>query len=221
MEFIFGIVVGIIASVVVVALALWWVLRKSVETPIPELPALDGQPAVMVMLIEPFLNRQLREALSTETDEVEHRAYMATQERLPLDLKLVDASLDVQTGRRARFTAELTASALGLKVSVRPITSMYFVPQGGRVKIMITNVEIGGFHVPRVLFDRFANEVVATAEAKMNHSLLQLQQDTGVQLADLETTEDLLILKFAEIKIPSPLPRPALVEGEAIVGGSA
>ena len=83
-------------------------------------------------------------------------------------------------------------------MQVRPIADLLFGLQDGRVRIAVTGVQIAGFTVPRVLIDGFVNQVAATAEAKLNHSLSQLQQDTRVQLSAIETTEELLILKFVE-----------------------
>ena len=192
MDFLLGILLGIALTLVVIGVGMWVLLRRSTSAPLPEMPSFEGEPAVMVMMVEPFLNQQLREALSAETN-----AEFSNPDAPPFKMQLNDATLDVQTGGRAKFYAQLTFSAWQLQLQVRPVVEMVFGLQNGRVKIGVNTVQVAGFNVPRALIDRFANQVVAASEAKLNHSLLQLQQDTGVQLAQIETTEDLLILKFA------------------------
>lgn len=215
MEYFIGIVIGIALTLVVLGIAVSLVIRRSASAPLPEMPRLDGEPAVMVMMIEPFLNHQLREALASEMQNVTRfgetvkpapmaapgaaaGGAKAEPKPAPFKIKLNDATLDVQTGRRAKFYAQLTLSAWTFPVQVRPVADMVFVLHEGRIKIFVTNVQVGGFNVPRALVDRFVSDVVNTAEAKLNHSLLQLQRDTHVQLALIETTEDLLVLKFVE-----------------------
>lgn len=210
MEFTLGVLVGVAFTLLVLGVGVLLLLQRSVNMPLPAMSALEGEPAVMVMMIEPFLNHQLRDALAAET-EPDPKGF--TDGRIPrnasrenpsslkparVKIKLNDAMLDVQTGQRARFYAQLTVTAWNFPVPLRPIADMAFGLQDGRVKITVTGVQLGGFNVPRALVDRFVSEVVNASEAKLNHSLLQLQQDTGVQLANIETTEDLLILKFVE-----------------------
>lgn len=194
-EFVLGILVGIVLTFVGIGVGVWVLLRRSASAPLPEMPTFEGEPAVMVMMIEPFLNHQLREALNAEAN-----AEFSAASSAPFKMKLNDATLDVQTGRRAQFIAQLTITAWRFDVQLRPIAEMVFGLQKGRVKIGVTNVQVAGVNVPRALIDRFVSDVVTTAEAKLNHSLTQLQRDTGVQLTEIETTEDLLILKFAEPK---------------------
>ena len=195
MEFTIGVLVGAVLTLLILVVSFWLLLRRSANAPLPPMPTFPGEPSVMVMMIEPFLNHQLREALAAEavleTAELE-------QKTSRLKIKLNDATLDVQTGQRARFYAQLTLTAWSFPVQLRPIADMAFGLQDGRVKITVTGVQLGGFNVPRALVDRFVTQVVETSEAKLNHSLMQLQQDTGVQLAAIETTEDLFILKFVE-----------------------
>lgn len=210
MEFTLGILVGIVLTLSVLGVGFMVLLRRSASAPLPPMPTFEGEPSVMVMMIEPFLNHQLREALAAETDSDPKgfsdaaNATRTTPENpsglkpARVKIKLNDATLDVQTGQRAKFYAQLTVTAWNFPVQLRPIADMLFGLSDGRVKISVTGVQLAGFNVPRALVDRFVTQVVEASETKLNHSLMQLQQDTGVQLASIETTEDLLILKFIE-----------------------
>jgi hypothetical protein len=196
LDFWYGLGAGIIGAVVIGAIALFLFLRDTNPVSVPA-PVSSKVPAsVTVMMVESFLNAQLRDALMSEAVELEDETIRATQARVPLKIKLNDAALDIQPGRTAEFTSQMTASAWGLNLELRPVTEFHFVPQKGRVKIVVTRVRVRGFTVPRTLIDHFVNEVVETAEEKLNHSLTQLEHDTNVTLADIETTDELLILKF-------------------------
>jgi hypothetical protein len=200
MDFLFGVMVGVIATLAAGGLAAWLLNRRDAALPVPVEEHLPGEAAVAVMMLESFLNHQLRDALADEAIELQLETQEATHARLPLKLKLNSASLDVQPGRRAVFTAQLTVSAWGLQLGLRPTTEFLFVLQGEAIKLRVVTVRVAGFNVPRALVDRFVSEVVETAEARLNHSLMLLQRDTHVKLSDLETTEDLMILKFVQGK---------------------
>jgi hypothetical protein len=220
LDFVLGVFVGIILTLVVIGIGVltrahpcarsavcgrqWLALRRSARAPLPEMPAFAGEPAVTVMLIEPFLNQQLREALAAETTP---HAPAPEAQAARFKIQLDDATLDVQTGQRAKFYAALRLTAWNFHLRARPIADMMFGLQDGRVRIAVTAVRIAGLNVPRALMDRFVSHVVAVAEAKLNHSLLELQQDTRVQLSAIETTEDLLILKFAQAAGPAAVPQ--------------
>lgn len=193
MDFIFGLSVGL---VIAIGIAVYFFLRDTSPLSIPVTNPSITNPAVTVWMIESFLNQQLRDALASETTELQNETVQATHARIPFKLKLNDAALDVQPERRAQLTAQLTASAWNFKINLRPVTEFYFVPQDGRVKIIVMRVHVQGFTLPRALMEIFVNEVVIAAEAKLNHSLAQLQRDTNVMLSEIETTEDLLVLKF-------------------------
>lgn len=193
MEFTLGVLVGILLTLLILGASLLILQRRSIAPPLAPPQSFEGEPAVTVLMIESFLNQQLREALAAETvAEVTNSAQKAPR----VKIKLNDATLDVQAGQHARFYAQLTATAWNLPVQLRPIADMVFGLQDGRVKINVTQVQLGGVRVPHALVDHFVSQVVAAAETKLNHSLTQLQRDTRAQLTRIETTEDLMILKF-------------------------
>lgn len=210
MEFTLGVLAGIVLTLLVLGVGFLVLLHRSAKEPLPPMPDFEGEPAVMVMMIEPFLNHQLGEALAAETalelqgfsnafDAIGRRGENpAGSKTSRFKIRLNDATLDVQKGQRARFYARMTVTAWNFPVQLRPIADMAFGLNDGRVKFTVTGVQLAGFNVPRALVDRLVRQVVAASEARLNHSLMQLQQDTGVQLAQIETTEDLLILKFTE-----------------------
>lgn len=221
MDFWIGLGVGIaatfVATLVVGALVLYFLLRDP-STVVPQIePAPEiTAPAVTVLMVEPFLNQQLRAALEIEAKELQQETIQVTHARVPFGIKLNQAALQVHAARRADFTAQMSVSAWGLKINVRPTTEFFFVPQAGRVKILVTRVQIQGFTVPRKLIENFIDEVVELAQARLNHSLVQLQQDTGVELADIETTEDLMILKFNGLAAADSSPTPVIISQQAV-----
>ncbi len=196
MDFFIGLGVGILVTLIAGAGALYFFLRDN-TSPLPQpLPAKNAQPVVTVMLVESFLNQQLRDALANQ-NRAEPVSASAPAPRTPFRIQLHNAALDVQPERRARFVAQITAHAWNLNVTLNPVAELEFLAQAGRVKILVGRVQVHGVTVPRALIDTFLNQVVATAEEKMNHSLAQLREDTRVELAELESTDDLMILKFA------------------------
>ena len=197
MDFWLGLGAGILLTILVAGVGLFVILRDN--TPLPNLhfPSSPASPSVTVLLIEPLLNQQLRQVLASETLELQEETQQATRSRIPFKIKLNDAVLDVKPGCRAHFIAQMTVSAWNLNFNLRPVTEFYFSQQEGRVKISVSKVQVRGFTVPHSLIESFVDEVVASSEVKLNHSLEQLQRDTRVELTDIETTEDLMILKFS------------------------
>ena len=133
---------------------------------------------------------------ASETLELQEETQQATRERVPFRIKLNEAMLDVKPGWRAKFVAQMTFSAWNINMNIRPITDLYFSLREGRIGIVVRKVQLRGFTVPRALIDNFVNEVVLTSEARLNHTLEQLERETNVELIDVETTDDLMILKF-------------------------
>ncbi len=196
MDFLIGIVGGIVLMLIVAGIALYFFLRDTSPVSLAEATPPTTNPAVTVLLVESFLNQQLRDALANENAQAQNKAAATTDAPGPFQIKLNDAALNVLPERRALLTAQLTARAWNFTINLRPVTDFYFVPQDGRVKIIVTRVQVQGITIPRALIDNTVNEIVETAQAKLNHSLAQLQRDTNVMLTEIETTEDLLVLKF-------------------------
>ncbi len=204
MEFVLGIVVGVLLACSVAAMGVWLLLRDSSTAPLPKLQTPVGAPVVMVVLVESFLNDQLRETLAAQPIQVEEEIPHA--DRALFDLKLNDASLKVEPGQRAQVIVKATVSKWGLKLKLHPITELRFVLNRGRVQLDVENVQVSGWHVPRIVIDRFVSALIAAGEAKLNQSLAQVEQDMHVELCEIETTEDTMILKFAERKMNSERP---------------
>ncbi len=210
MEFVGGLVVGILVAVVIGAVALVLLLRDTGPVISTEPLPPDIAPSVTVFMTEPFLIQQLREALASEVVETQTEIQQTPLGHIPLKIKINEALLDVLPGSRAQFTARMTFTAWSFPLSLRPVTEIAFMPRGGRVEIVINHIQIRGINVPRALVDNFVNEVLETAKARLNHSLTQLQRDTGVQLTKIETTHDLLILEFAARPAAPPLTPPPI-----------
>lgn len=196
-DFLVGLAAGIAGTLIAAGVALYFFLRDPSPVPIPESNRSTANPAVTVLLVESFLNQQLREQLANENAQSQNKAAATADAPGPFQIKVNDAALNVLSERRARLTAQLTARAWNFKINLRPAAEFYFVPQDGRVKIIVTQVQVQGITIPRALIDNTVNEIVETAQAKLNHSLAQLQRDTNVTLTEIATTEDLLVLKFS------------------------
>jgi hypothetical protein len=197
MDFWLGLGAGILLTVLVAAVGLFFFLRDTTPLPNLDTASVSVSPSVTVLLIEPLLNQQLQQVLASEALELQEETQQATHSRVPFKIKLNDAVLDVKPGCRAQFIAQMTFSAWNFNFNLRPVTEFYFSQQGGRVKINVTKVRVRGFTVPHALIDSFVDEVVASSELKLNHSLEHLQRETRVELAAIETTDDLMILKFS------------------------
>lgn len=203
MEFAVGLVVGILVALVAGAVGLFFLLRDTTPVVSAEPPP-EVAPSVTVFMTEPFLIQQLQEALATEVLETQTEIQQTPLGRIRLKIKMNEAMLDILPQSRAQFTARMTFTAWSIPLTVRPVTEFTFMPRAGRVDIIINHIQIRGINIPRALIDNFVNEVLETAQARLNHSLIQLQRDTGVQLTKIETTHDLLILEFAA-RSPQPL----------------
>lgn len=196
MEFVVGLLTGLFVALLSL-LALGWVAtRPSYLPPSEPVPPLSGQPAAMAVLVEPFLAHQLRAAIATAMSPAVPGQGGPT--RAPIHIEVGDSALDLQPGQRAVFSSVVKMSILGVRVQLQPVTDFRFFLSGNRVRLGIAGVQLGRVDLPRMMVDRLMENVTRTAEERLNHSLLQLQQDTGVVLSEIETTDDLLILKFVE-----------------------
>lgn len=189
MDFFIGLIVGIVVTILIGGTAAYFFLRDTAKLLVPA-PNPVANPAVTVILIEPFLNQQLREVLASQPLPVQ------TDAASPFKLQVNNVALDVLPEARAEFITQLTVTAWNFKLNVRPVAELAFVAETGRVRIFVSRVHLGGITVPRVLIDRLVNEIVASAEAKLNYTLSQFQNETHIRIAALETTNEWMILKF-------------------------
>lgn len=151
-------------------------------------PPWADEALMITIMTEAFLNQQLGETLLADG--------MAVPARLPFQIQMTGAALDLHPERRATITVAIVVVAGPLRVPLRPVAALEFLPQVGRVRISVTKIQLQGVTIPRAWVDRFLNEIVANAETQMNSTLQHIQSDTHVELFDLETTESTLVLKF-------------------------
>lgn len=192
MELVIGFVVGIVVTLLLGGVAAYLLLHDDSPLAVPETPP-DGNKAasVTVIVLEPFLNAQLAQLMAAEG------APSSGQAVGPVKFKVNGARLDLKRERQARLTVQLTATAWNLNVNFRPITEFTLMPQNGRARIVVNQIELGGVKIPRQWVDSVIKDYVADAEAKLNQTLAQLEKDTSVELYELETSEDMLVLKFS------------------------
>ncbi len=150
--------------------------------------------AFVTHLTVPFLNQQLRKVLVAETGGGE-------QSVGPVKIKMLDAELELLPGCNARLATPLTATAIGLSVRLRPVTEFVLRPEAGQARIEVTKLQIEGINIPRQWVEGFLRAYVADAEATLNKILGQIAKETDVQLGEIETTSDLLTLKFVMTKV--------------------
>jgi hypothetical protein len=191
MELVIGFLAGILAALFLGGIGIYLFLREDNPVVVPDAPPSSNEIAsVTVILLESFLNQQLAQLMVTDA------APSTAQALGPVKFKLNGASLDLQPESRARLTVQLTATAWNLNLNLRPVTAFTLLPQKGRARIIVTEIELHGVKIPRKWVDSFIQNYVTDAEAKLNQSLVQLERDTNVELFELETSEDMLILKF-------------------------
>jgi hypothetical protein len=204
MEFILGVITGLVMAGALAALAIWLIARRSMSAPTPESGApASAAPAVMVAMVESFLDAQLREAIAgtaaippggQAAAEPKTRADGAGEGLRP---QIRDTILDIQPGLSALLTSTIAIRVLGIHVEARPVTRLAFYMDGGRVGIRIKDVHIGRVNIPRPVVYFFIQDVIERAQARLNRTLAQIENDTGVVLTDLSTTDDLMVIKFA------------------------
>ncbi len=195
MEFFLGLVVGFILAAIVGAAGAYLFLRDTRPIPPPAAALAATEPALTVTMIESLLNQQMRETLVAGALEASQTAPGA-KARVPFKMKLKEAQLDVQPGSRGKLIAQMTVSMGPVIMDVRPITELYFVVQAGKLRILVSQVQLHGATVPRDWIEATMNELIGPAEAKFNQPLAQVGQEMNVALADVETTDEMLILKF-------------------------
>lgn len=188
MDFVIGLVVGILVAGAAGTFAVWYFLRDPTPFVVPRaLPSVD-EPAMTATMTEAFLNQQLSETFAVVAG--------AAPARGPFQIQLNRAFLDVHPERRATISASIAVAAGPIKVALRPVTEIEFQPQVGGVRIFVTKIQLQGVSIPRAWVDGFLHEIVADGETEINSILQPIQSVAHLELFDLETSETTLVLKF-------------------------
>lgn len=189
MDFVLGLVAGILLTGLVVGAGLWFFLRERAPVSLPpSVPVSVEHPAMLTTVSEGLINKILAQALG--------EAVVPPPSRGPFKIKLNGAQIDLVPERRARIISELVVSTGPLKLALHPVVEILFEPQNGRVRIILVNIQLAGVNIPRVWVDGFIQEIIAASQLKMNSTLQQLQTEIGAALFDLETNDQAMILKF-------------------------
>lgn len=197
MDYAIGFVLGILVAALIGFLAVYLLLRDKTPPALPlvSLPA-PGSAAVTILVSEQFINQQLQQLFISDAGGAPN-APVIPQTFGPVTIKPNGAQIDFLPERHARLSIRLTATALGITINLRPVAEFVLMPQSGRIRILVTRILLEGVNIPRQWVESFINAYVAGAEQQLNHFFRQLQDETHVNLADIETSGDVLILKFS------------------------
>src|SRR5689334_4466250 len=111
MEFLFGLLSGILLTVVLAAAVIWFLLRNSKPPILPSTaPTVSGSPVMVTTLSETLINRALAETVGGNAAPVPIRG--------PFKLKLNAIHMDVQPERRALITTEILVATGPLKITL-------------------------------------------------------------------------------------------------------
>lgn len=144
--------------------------------PLQPLPTEATDNADMVVtLSERYLNRQLLEGLG-QGGEVSN------------------VQLDLHAGQAADVTAQVRMNS---SITLRPKAALKLTVNNGRVGISVQKVDVGGVGVPNNIIEPQIAELQRTAETELNRQLGSLQQNSGLRLSALASTENSLILYFS------------------------
>lgn len=193
-----GILIGLVIAAVVGGLGAYFFFRDKHPVFVsPAVPASTSSvPAMTTFLTVPFLNQQLEKILVADLSEPSKSA-AAPQKLGPVKIKLTGATLELGPDRGARLLTHLTATAIGLPLRLAPVTEFTFVPERGRARIIVTRISLEGVNIPLRWVEGFIQSYISDAEAELNQILGELHNETGINLSDIETTTDILTLKFA------------------------
>ena len=106
---------------------------------------------------------------------------------------LSNVVLDFHAGNTANVRATLRVNELTLQ----PNLSIRIAVSNGRITIDVTDVNVGGFGVPRSMIEPQIQQVKEMAEREFNSLLAKMEGSTGLKLQAVSTTENELRLYFA------------------------
>lgn len=198
MEYIIGIVIGIVIALVIGAVAPYFFLSDKQPVVVPPLSTASDSaiPAMTTFLTVSFLNQQLQKIFLPGSSGASGDTAPASQKLGPVKIRMNGADIQLLPERTARLTAHLTATAIGINIGLAPVTEFTFLPEAGRARIFVNKISLEGINIPRHWVEGFIESYISEAETKLNQILGQLEQETNITLTAIETSPDLLTLKF-------------------------
>ena len=152
-------------------------LFQVTRQPVPQaqLPPLEGEPPVQIVVAEFVLQQELAVVLAG-------------------DERFSDPALDLQEPNLALIA--VNTELFG--APVRPTATIQFAAADGRIEVTVVDLDVGELNVPQ---DALAEEVAAleeTIEAQMNAAVAELLADGALRLLRVGATEDSLVLELSE-----------------------
>ena len=115
-----------------------------------------------------------------------------------------NAQVDLQPPNLALITLDLHINSF---ITVRPTATLAFEAADNKVKIQITEIDVGGFSVPLNLIRGPLEDLTQRMENRINALTDAMQQQTGLELTAVKATDMDLILNLGE-KQPQLSPTP-------------
>jgi hypothetical protein len=103
--------------------------------------------------------------------------------------------VDLHNGDTASVAVNLQfAGAL----SLRPTAQLHFTVVNNRVQIEITEITVQGFAIPTSVIRPQLQTVTSDMESQINQVIVAMENETGLELTSLKTTETELIIGLSE-----------------------
>lgn len=192
MDFILGLLTGVILTFLLGAAGLFY-LTRSPRTDFPESdPPPNGPPDASVMLAQDFIAAEISKSLRQA------------------DKRLIGARLELQPGNRAELDVGIRVDVLNLQVTVQPHVALRFRLTRGRVRVRVLDMNIGRVRMPIMLVRGIVEQLLRRAESELNEPLALIESTAHIRAVDLQTDETLLILNFKRVVAETILLPPKL-----------
>ena len=145
----------------------------------------QNQPAIRILVDESYVNTLVKDALKDN----------------PM---LSNPVVDLRSGDTASVTVNLQfAGALSLK----PTALLHFTVVNNRVEIEIIKITVQGIAIPTSVIRPQLQTVTSDMESQINQVIVAMENETGLQLTSLNTSETELIIGLSEKPaVPSAQP---------------